>query len=584
MANDPKNEAPSENLFHRRARLKAEAENITFEEALKILHEEVAAMHRGDYSPEREREKRAARHANNNQQIVEELNSCKTKLDVLNVINKYYSFVIDGGKSKVYREVNKDIQSLDISAFKDWCANKSVPVTTTDPDGKTETTHIKLFDFWWKHVGRLEYAYVDFDPSKTFDRNDRSNDTYNMWRGWETIGKKPETLEEKLAVKDLLRFIYEIICNRNRKHFFWTLSWIADLIQNPADPKGVALVLIGSKGIGKTFFGELICSLVGDKYSFITANKKDIFGDFDGHLSNLMFCVLEEAVWAENHQIEAILKVFITGKRRSSKAKYHDTKMINNYIRSLILANPGWAVPASMDERRYTILNPSEERMKDLVYFGDLRKKFDNGGKEALMYFFEHYRIGRGKVDIRSALKTEGLLNQQEESLEPFESWLLEEFLYTGVVRCCANGTAGMKINRTELYRQYIDWYKQVNARGKILNSRKFGIKFGSYFPKYDPKGNIQKTKMGRIISIFTKNDTTNTDGHIYAFPLLKDTRELVFKRIGRVDDSYWEGGSIDWVTHPDSAHLPKGGATPDHVDMKIDDEGNVIIPFHPKK
>ena len=45
----------------------------------------------------------------------------------------------------------------------------------------------------------------------------------------------------------------------------------ADLIQNPADPKGVALVLIGPKGIGKTFFGEMICSLVGDKYSFITA-------------------------------------------------------------------------------------------------------------------------------------------------------------------------------------------------------------------------------------------------------------------------------------------------------------------------
>ena len=119
-----------------------------------------------------------------------------------------------------------------------------------------------------------------------------------MWRNWETVGKKPDTPAEVRAVKDILRFIYEIICNKSMSHFYWVLSWISDLIQNPADPKGVALVLIGPKGIGKSFFGELICSLVGDKYSFTTANKDDIFGDFNGHLSNIMFMVYEEAVWA----------------------------------------------------------------------------------------------------------------------------------------------------------------------------------------------------------------------------------------------------------------------------------------------
>jgi len=394
-----------ENLSQRQARLKAEKEGISQEEAERLLKEEVADKLSGAHSKRQEqgRQERDARRATNNQKIVEELMACKTEVDVLNVIDKYYSYVIDGGKPKIYREVNKDIQSLEISAFKGWCANKSVPITETDPDGKTETKYIPLFTFWWKHFGRYEYNYVDFDPNNTFDRNDRSNDVYNMWRGWETNEKKGDC-------KDALGFIYEIICDKNRKHFFWVLSWIADLIQNPADPKGVALVLIGPKGIGKTFFGEMICSLIGDKYSFITANKNDIFGDFDGHLSNLMFLVLEEAVWAQNHQIESILKVFITGNRRSSKSKYHDTRMINNYLRHLILANPGWAVPTSLDERRYMILYPSVEKKKDLVYFGELLNKFNNGGNEALMYFCQHYTIGRGGVDIRSALKTEGLL------------------------------------------------------------------------------------------------------------------------------------------------------------------------------
>jgi hypothetical protein len=298
----------------------------------------------------------------------------------------------------------------------------------------------------------------------------------------------------------------------------------------PADHKGVALVLIGPKGIGKTFFAEIICALTGDKYGFITANKNDIFGDFNGHLY-LMFVAFEEAVWANNHQIESILKVFISGKRRPSTKKHHDTQMINNYVRSLILANPGWVVPVSLDERRYMILNPSEARMKDLKYFGALKDGSDSGGLAALMYFFQHYRIGRGKTDIRSAPRTEGFFDQQEESLQLFESWLLEEFLFTGVVRCCGldnikDVNIGMQINRSDMYEQYLEWSKKAEVRGNKLNSRKFGIKFGSYFPLFDANGKVQKNAKGRIISIFTYADTTNAKGHIYDFPVGADQKD----------------------------------------------------------
>jgi hypothetical protein len=194
---------------------------------------------------------REARQATNNQQIVAELMASKNRRDILNVMNKYHAYVIDGGKARIYREVNKYIQSLEISAFRGWCANKSIPISSTDPDGKKEIKELKLYDFWYTHRDRFEYTNVDFNPSKMFDRYDRSIDVYDMWRGWETEGKKPETVGEQLAVKDILRFIYEIICDKNMTHFCWVLSWVADLIQNPADPKGVALVLIGPKGIGK---------------------------------------------------------------------------------------------------------------------------------------------------------------------------------------------------------------------------------------------------------------------------------------------------------------------------------------------
>src|SRR6516165_5820854 len=101
-------------------------------------------------------------------------------------------------------------------------------------------------------------------------------------------------------IKALLRFIFVIICDKNVLHYHWVCSWIADLIQNPANPKGVALVLIGLKGIGKTFFAEFIQALIGKRYSYITAHREDVFGHFSGHLVRIIFLVLEEAIWASN--------------------------------------------------------------------------------------------------------------------------------------------------------------------------------------------------------------------------------------------------------------------------------------------
>jgi len=123
------------------------------------------------------------------------------------------------------------------------------------------------------------------------------------------------------------------------------------------------------------------------------------------------------------------------------------------------------------------------------------------------------------------------------------------------------------------MYEQYLEWFKKMDSRGKKLSAKKFGIKFGSYFPKFKEDGSVSKAKNGRVISIFAGNDTTNTNGHLYIFPSLSSTREIIFRKIGRViDASYWEGSAIKWVMHPDSSVLPS--------DVQINANGDVVIPM----
>ncbi len=512
---------------------------------------------------------REARRTRNEQQLLIEMLQSKGLDGLRATMNKYFAFSVIGGKAKYIREIGDDFNIWEPSTMAEWCSNKPATVQSIDPEGTVNSKEVPLVPIY--KAGRFEYPKgLSFTPGSTFDRNDRSIDAYETWRGWETVGNKWSSVAEKRALKEVRRFIYVIICDKNAMHFHWVCSWIADLIQHPDAPKGVALVLIGPKGIGKTFFGELICALIGEKYSFITADKNDIFGDFNGHLERLMFLVLEEAVWAQNHQIEAILKVIITDKRRASHAKYQDDKMVPNFLRSLILANPGWAVPMSQDERRFTVLNPSSSNKEYHAYFGDLYSHI-NAGRSAIMYYFENYRIGKGGGNIRSGLTTKEEETQKDESLEPFERWLLEEFTFTGSVMCCKlfnDGKAGMEIVRSDLRDMYSAWCKENGIRQrKIMTTRQFGVKLGAYFPKLDDRGNLMRSSNGRVISIFSGESTHTSDGKTYPFPSITETRKLVGKVLAK-DESYWEDGSDKWEAHPSC-----GKGSPSSVAVSSEDK-----------
>lgn len=483
-------------------------------------------------------------------------NPTKSERKTVELINRRYFCVTIGDDYVVYDMALR--QPLKPSAFIAKWRHYLITTTISNPDGTIKSSkQEEATKVYLRSNLRNNFDGLMFNPSYPPGAVLRQGGQtfYNTWEGWETVARKPETVDEKRALKELLRFIYVIVCDKNVGHFHWVCSWIADLVQHPEAPKGVALVLIGLKGVGKTFFAELICALLGERYSYITADRNDIFGHFSGHLAGLVFLVLEEAVWAANHQNEAILKHILTGKRRSSHAKHKDPKMIANYLHSLILANPGWVVPMSQDERRFSVLYPSTARMQDRGHFAQLARLRDNGGRSALMYFFKNYRI---KVDVGAALKTQAGQDQQDESMPLLTRWLLEEFTYTGIVKCCSIADDGseMEIVKADMLQMFLDWCKTQGYRQK-MSSMKFGIEVADHFPRFDAQGNKMKSANGRTIGIFAGNGTHLTAGKTYAFPSLFETRQILAKRLNR-NISYWEGGGIKWEIDPDCSTFPK--------------------------
>ncbi|WP_287240803.1 hypothetical protein [Mesorhizobium sp.] len=56
--------------------------------------------------------------------------------------------------------------------------------------------------------------------------------------------------------------------------------------------------------------------------------------------------------------------------------------------------NGEWAVPTSFDERRFFVLDVSDEVMQNISYFADLRAEFENGGPAAMLHDLLSHRGG----------------------------------------------------------------------------------------------------------------------------------------------------------------------------------------------
>jgi hypothetical protein len=112
----------------------------------------------------------------------------------------------------------------------------------------------------------------------------------------------------------------------------------------------------------------------------------------------------------------------ITEPTLAIEAKGYDVRNVKNHIHLLMLAEPGWTVPAGQDERRYAVYEVSKE-VQGEDYFKALYREIEADGPAAMLY--ELQRMDLGDWHPRQVYKTAALRQQQEMSLGHLEEWLL---------------------------------------------------------------------------------------------------------------------------------------------------------------
>ena len=95
-------------------------------------------------------------------------------------------------------------------------------------------------------------AVLALAPACSSDDGDVPEGYYNSWKGFYVQPREGDC-------SSFLTHVKNIVCGGNDEHYNWLMDWLADLVQDPANPKGCSVILRGGEGCGKGTF----CNAVG---------------------------------------------------------------------------------------------------------------------------------------------------------------------------------------------------------------------------------------------------------------------------------------------------------------------------------
>ena len=143
------------------------------------------------------------------------------------------------------------------------------------------------------------------------------------------------------------------------------------------------------------------------------------------HKSNVPINTLmlfgDEAVWGGDRSTESILKQLITEPSMIIEMKGKDVFEVRSYLRLMLATNSEWAAPVSLTDRRYFVLDVSEEKRNDFDFFRKLQHEQNNGGREALLQALMDFDLS--DFEVRNIPETPARLDQKFLSMEPIEKW-----------------------------------------------------------------------------------------------------------------------------------------------------------------
>lgn len=368
---------------------------------------------------------------------------------------------------------------------------------------------------WLDWSGRREYKGLCFAPQR-----EPRHGYYNLWKGFtvDPMEYKDGNAQQKKGFDDFIDHAKNNICQGDLELFNWLMGYFAHMIQRPYERPLTTVVFQGKKGVGKNALIDRIGTLLGGSHYLVAHDGRYLTSNFNGHLDSCLCLVLDEAFWSGDKSAEGKLKGITTAPEIMIERKGKEPYMVDNLVRLVIIGNEEWLVPASADERRYAVFAIGEGRMQDTNFFSQMRIALDEkGGNKILLHYLLNFDLST--VDVNVAPKTDALLEQKVNSLDPFEKFW-HGCLSDGEILFSDFGGGWIEdVDKDRFRTAYNRYCRESNIRSRLLDPRAIG-------------------KMLKKVCPAVVTNRKKTDGtervNVYRLPPLAEARKEWDKVIGQ--------------------------------------------------
>lgn len=345
-----------------------------------------------------------------------------------------------------------------------------------------------------KHIDILIYDEVDFYVNfhkgdvidKVFEDSGLSRNLkiHNLY-------KRPFSLHSDTILEDaqeVFAYIHDIICDSDEKLYEFTLNWIAYILQY--GKSGIALVLMGKKGVGKGVFKHLLEKLISEDYCYVDECASRLGSRFNSYEEGKLLGVYEEVLNnnGDKHARNELMKNKITDDKTMVESKGVDIRAMTNNCNYLFITNGQNPVKVEKDERRYVVATVSDKMMQNKVYFNRLNNVI-NKYRNELRDYFQNRPVCKSDMVVVETSGSKNLLYLNSSNIEDFIDFELDTHFEGGVDKLptkelhnafhtyCIENPDSRKVPNIKYFADYISTYskykKYIDKHGRSFVIKK---------------------------------------------------------------------------------------------------------------
>jgi len=360
------------------------------------------------------------------------------------------------------RETDKELFIYNSRGFHECYNNKYYYSLAKDSDNGIQVLKSKFISDWLDDEEIRTKTQINFYPNP----DKCPDDEFNLFDGLRVNNIELDQ-DKETDISLIIKHIKNLTGN-NEDNYNYFIKWLAQIVQQPDELIGTAVVFVSEQGTGKNIFFDFLGEKVlGEKYFYSTQDTNHIYGRFAEGIRNKLLINLDEATGKDNFENSEKLKNLITAKKIPYEKKNVSSMIINNYARFIFSTNNETAVKVPYDDRRFFIVGCNNSVKNDKSYFKPLIEAFNNNNNAIEFYKFlmnidiKNYDFvnGRPKTDI---------YKDMQEVNKPRMALFLEYKLMRSVERV-------FKIKTSLLFTQYQEWLKDNGFTKHSTNTTKVG-------------------------------------------------------------------------------------------------------------